>query len=465
MEEIDFTFTLDYPMPSGIEDDDYDSERDILIFKDLPSNNTLSFAEKESFHFDIPSFSRPPAKPPDEPMPSFNSILRAFASLGNDLGSLKFYVTEVKKSSSTSTASQNLAFVSSSHTDSTTDSVSTAASVYAACAKLSASPLPNVDSLSNAVIYFFFASQSTSPQLDNEDLKQLDVNDLEEMDLRCLTKPVQNLSRITRPSTPIIEDWVSDSETESEPKAPHPSSKTSNSPLRVTAAQAPVGNPQQALKDKGVIDNGCLRHMTGNMSYLSDFEELNGGYVSFGGNPKGGKITGKGKIKTGKLDFDDVYFVKELKFNLFIVSQMCHKKNSVLFTDNECLVLSPDFKLPDESQVLLRVPRENNMSNVNLKKIIPSGDLTCLFAKATVDESNLWHRRLAHINFKTINKLVKCNLVRGLPTKVFENDNTCVASKKGKQHRASCKTKPVSSIDQPLSGFIWTYLDQLLLKA
>nr|GEY12900.1 hypothetical protein [Tanacetum cinerariifolium] len=66
------------------------------------------------------------------------------------------------------------------------------------------------------------------------------------------------------------------------------------------------GNPQQALKDKGVIDSGCSRHMTGNMSYLSDFEELNEGYVSFGGNPKGGKITGKGKIKTGKLDFDDV---------------------------------------------------------------------------------------------------------------------------------------------------------------
>nr|GFA85647.1 hypothetical protein [Tanacetum cinerariifolium] len=90
----------------------------------------------------------------------------------------------VKQSSSTSTASQNLAFMSSSHTDSTTDSVSTAASVSAACAKLHASPLPNVDSLRNAVIYPFFGSQSTSPQLDNEDLKQIDVDDLEEMDLR-----------------------------------------------------------------------------------------------------------------------------------------------------------------------------------------------------------------------------------------------------------------------------------------
>nr|GEY72903.1 putative ribonuclease H-like domain-containing protein [Tanacetum cinerariifolium] len=210
------------------------------------------------------------------------------------------------------------------------------------------------------------------------------------------------------------------------------------------------GDPQQALKDKGVIDSGCSRHMTGNMSYFSDFEELNGGYVAFGGNPKGGKITRKGKIEIGKLDFDDVYFVKELKFNLFSVSQMCDKKNSVLFTNTECIVLSSDFKLLDASQVLLRFPREKNMYNVNLKNIIPSGDLTCLFAKATLDESNLWHRRLRHVNFKTINKLVKGNLVRGLPYKVFTNDNSCVACKKGKQYRASCKSKTVSSVDKPL---------------
>nr|GEW00994.1 ribonuclease H-like domain-containing protein [Tanacetum cinerariifolium] len=207
-----------------------------------------------------------------------------------------------------------------------------------------------------------------------------------------------------------------------------PSPKASNSTPRVTVVKAPMvndakGNPQHTLKDKGVIDSGCSWDMTGNMSYLSDFEELNGGYFTFGGNPKGGKISGKGKIRTGKLDFDDVYFVKELKFNLFSVSQMCDKKNSVLFTDSECLVLSPEFKLPDENQVLLRVPRENNMYNVNLKNIVPSGDLTCLFAKEKLDESNLWHRRLSHMNFKTMNKLVKGNLVKGaIGTKwVFKN--------------------------------------------
>ncbi|GKB51827.1 putative ribonuclease H-like domain-containing protein, partial [Tanacetum coccineum] len=210
------------------------------------------------------------------------------------------------------------------------------------------------------------------------------------------------------------------------------------------------GNPQMDLQDKGVIDSGCSRHMTGNMSYLTDYEEIDGGYVAFGGNPKGGKITGRGTIKTGNLDFENVYFVRELKFNLFSVSQMCDKKNSVLFNDTECIVLSPNFKLTDESQVLLKVPRKNNMYSVDLKNIVPKGGLTCLFAKATSDESKLWHRRLGHINFKTMNKLVKGNLVRGLPSKLFENNQTCVACQKGKQHRASCKSKTVSSISQPL---------------
>ncbi|GKA81665.1 ribonuclease H-like domain-containing protein [Tanacetum coccineum] len=200
------------------------------------------------------------------------------------------------------------------------------------------------------------------------------------------------------------------------------------------------GNPQYALQDQGIFDSGCSRHMTGNKFYLSDYQDIDGGFVAFGGSSKGGKITGKGKIRTGKLDFEDVYFVKELKFNLFSVSQMCDKKNSVLFTETECLVLSPDFKLLDESQVLLKIPRQNNMYSFDLKNVVPSGDLTCLFAKATIDESNLWHRRLGHINFKTMNKLVRGNLVRGLPSKLFENDHTCVACQKGKQHKASCSS-------------------------
>ncbi|GJX08411.1 putative ribonuclease H-like domain-containing protein [Tanacetum coccineum] len=116
------------------------------------------------------------------------------------------------------------------------------------------------------------------------------------------------------------------------------------------------GNPQLKLQEKGVIDSGCSRHMTGNKSYLSDYEEID---------------------------------------------------------DTKCVVLSSDFKLLDENHVLLRVPRKDNMYSVDLKNIVPLGGLTCLFANATLDESNLWHRRLGHINLKTLNKLVRGNLVRG----------------------------------------------------
>nr|GEY29906.1 hypothetical protein [Tanacetum cinerariifolium] len=173
-----------------------------------------------------------------------------------------------------------------------------------------------------------------------------------------------------------------------------PSPKTSNSPPRVTAAQAPVVSVAKGKKGKWVWRPKCpildhdfktisasiilkwfdyndalgrsKSHMTGSMPYLSDFEELNGGYVAFGGNPKGGKISSKGKIKTCKLDFKVVYFVKELKFNLFSVSQICEKKNRVLFTDTECLVLTPDFKLPDESQNRVLVTKPHNKTPYEL---------------------------------------------------------------------------------------------------
>ncbi|GKA97606.1 putative ribonuclease H-like domain-containing protein [Tanacetum coccineum] len=210
------------------------------------------------------------------------------------------------------------------------------------------------------------------------------------------------------------------------------------------------GNPENFLQDHAVVDSGCSSHMTGNKAYLLDYKYYNGDFVAFGSDPKGGKITGKGKIKTANLDFDDVYFVDELTFNLFSVSQMCDKKNSVLFTDTECLIMSPSFKLLDESQVVLRAPRQIAVYSLDLKNIVPSRGITYIYANAIKDESKLWHMRLGHVNFKNINKLVKGHLVRGLPSKVFVNDHTCVACKKGKQHKASCKAKLERTIRKPL---------------
>nr|GFC22144.1 hypothetical protein [Tanacetum cinerariifolium] len=105
-------------------------------------------------------------------------------SLDDLFNSIKIYESEVKQSSSLGTESHNLAFVSSTPVDTTNDSVSVDVNVSAVGTKLSASTLLNVDSLSNAVIYSFFASQSSSPQLDNKDLKQIDVDDLKEIDLK-----------------------------------------------------------------------------------------------------------------------------------------------------------------------------------------------------------------------------------------------------------------------------------------
>ncbi|GKB12407.1 putative ribonuclease H-like domain-containing protein [Tanacetum coccineum] len=208
-------------------------------------------------------------------------------------------------------------------------------------------------------------------------------------------------------------------------------------------------HPLKNMVDRGIFDSGCSGHMTGNKDQLEDFEEFNGGSVTFRGSK--GYISGKGKIRVGNLDFDSVSFVKELgHFNIFSISQICDKQHKVLFTETECLVVSSDFKMPDENQILLKVPRHHNMYSFDMKTPTPAKGFACLIAKATSDESKLWHRRLGHINFKNLNKLVKGNLVRGLPSKVFKNDHTCVACHKGKQHRASCKAKLERLITEPL---------------
>ncbi|GJZ79470.1 ribonuclease H-like domain-containing protein [Tanacetum coccineum] len=139
----------------------------------------------------------------------------------------------------------------------------------------------------------------------------------------------------------------------------------------VNAVRENQGHLQK--EDQGYVDSGCSRHMTWNMSYISDFKEFDEGYVTFGGRSQ-------------------------------------RRENyCVLFTDTRCFVLSSNFKLADESHVLLKVHRKNNMYIVDMKNIVPKESLTCLVAKATLDESMLWHRRLGHVN-----------------------DQTCVACLKGK---------------------------------
>ncbi|GJX88257.1 putative ribonuclease H-like domain-containing protein [Tanacetum coccineum] len=212
----------------------------------------------------------------------------------------------------------------------------------------------------------------------------------------------------------------------------------------------PIDHPLKHMEHRGIFDSGCSGHMTGNRAHLEDYQELSKeGSVTFGGSK--GSISGKGTIRLGNLVFDDVAFVKELgHFNLFSISQICDKKLNVLFTEKECFVVSSDFKMPDENQVLLKVPRQHNMYTFDMKNVDSSKGYTCLLAKASSNEAKLWHRRLGHLNFKNLNKLVKGNLVRGLPSKSFKNDHTCVACQKGKQHKASCKAKIDRYVTHPL---------------
>ncbi|GJS06789.1 ribonuclease H-like domain-containing protein [Tanacetum coccineum] len=110
-------------------------------------------------------------------------------------------------------------------------------------------------------------------------------------------------------------------------------------------------HPLKNMEDRGIFDSGCSGHMTGNKDHLDDFEECKGGSVTFGGSK--GYITGKGRIR----------------------------------------VVSPDFKMPDENQILLKVPRQHNMYSFDMKTPSLTKDYACLIAKATCDESKLWHRR------------------------------------------------------------------------
>ncbi|GJW50639.1 ribonuclease H-like domain-containing protein [Tanacetum coccineum] len=340
-------------------------------------------------------------------------------SLDDLYNNLKIYEPEVKGTSSSSTNTQNVAFVSSNSTKSTNGAVNTALGATTASAQATAVNSTTIDNFSDAVICAFFASQPNSPQLDNEDLQQTHPDDLEEMDLRwqmaMLTMRAKRFLKNTRrkfsvnstktigfdkskveccnclesvearlivykknksvyeedikvlkcaihlrevaiielrslgynavpppitgnfmPSKPDfsfsgLEEFVNEPIV-SEPTVKKHVVETSELRLvqtslrpkavlnavkgnQVNAVKASAywqiqvsdglgpqkklifltnvqDNPQMDLQDKGVIDSGCSRHMTGNMSYLTDFEEINEGYVSFGGNPKGGKITG-----------------------------------------------------------------------------------------------------------------------------------------------------------------------------
>ncbi|GJU68067.1 putative ribonuclease H-like domain-containing protein [Tanacetum coccineum] len=467
---------------------------------------------------------------------------------------LKIYDSEVKGSSSSNQNSQNVAFVSSNNSSSSNQAYG--------------SNSANTDSMSDAVIYSFFANQSNSPQLNDEDLQHIDADDLEEMDLKwqmamltmrarrflnktrrkinpngsetigfnkskvecynCHKKghfarecraPRENRNREPVRRNVIVEttetkalvaqdglgyDWSDQAEEGptnfalmAYTSSGSSSSSSSDSEIQVSDKfKTGVGFDSQVV-DSHVFDGQENERYktsegydvvpppyTGNFmphkydSVLAD----EGEYVfseSVTSTPDVTTREAKTSVSKPKSvgepliedwisnseDENETEFKSKQRKPSFAKTEVSKSnehvktpKESVKKVENKRQAKYPrknsqsprDFKLTDESHVLLKVPRKDKMYSVDFKNIIPYGGLTCLLVKVTPDESDLWHRRLGHVNFKTMNKVVRGNLVRGLPSKLFEINQTCVACQKGKQHRASCKTKIVSSISQPL---------------
>ncbi|GJZ76534.1 ribonuclease H-like domain-containing protein [Tanacetum coccineum] len=210
-----------------------------------------------------------------------------------------------------------------------------------------------------------FESKTTEPEANTSKSKTSETigktNEVNIEKPKSVHKSVVSQPKINRDNV-IIEDWNSDdednvsevntvslvktNEIQTRPKGnymDHKSKEKGSFILKKFEYVDPKGISKSV--DHAVVDSSCSSHMTGNKAYLSDYEDYNGGFVAFGSDPKGGKITGKGKIKTANLDFDNVYFVDEL-----------------------------NFKLLNESQVILRVLRKDDVYSLVLKNIVSSGD-------------------------------------------------------------------------------------------
>ncbi|GKD94489.1 putative ribonuclease H-like domain-containing protein [Tanacetum coccineum] len=175
-------------------------------------------------------------------------------------------------------------------------------------------------------------------------------------------------------------------------------------------------HPLKNMVDRGIFYSGCSGHMTGNKDQLEDFEEFNGGSVTFGGSK--GYISGKGTSQTPE-------------------SIASEEKDEEV----ELIVVPSAVKIPEEKDVS-RTSSKNSKKEETLTE--PQIELKDSSIDSLEDNSKIQAFR------RELELLQKGNLVRGLPSKVFKNDHTCVACHKGKQHRASCKAKLERLITEPL---------------
>ncbi|GKC27688.1 retrovirus-related pol polyprotein from transposon TNT 1-94, partial [Tanacetum coccineum] len=188
------------------------------------------------------------------------------------------------------------------------------------------------------------------------------------------------------------------------------------------------------------LDSGCSRHMTGVKSYLHKYVEQPGPKVVFRDDST---CTTEvyDSIKCNGILFIKVAFVNGLKYNLISISQLCDAKYIVQFDEKRGTIFNSN------NEFVMIAPR---VRDVYVLDMTSSAQESCFFAKSSENLKCLWNKRLAHLNFKTINKLAKQNLVIGLPSLVYSKDKPCSSFEKGKHHRANFKTKQTSSIKKCL---------------
>ncbi|GJS70347.1 retrovirus-related pol polyprotein from transposon TNT 1-94 [Tanacetum coccineum] len=186
-----------------------------------------------------------------------------------------------------------------------------------------------------------------------------------------------------------------------------------------------------------IVDSGCSKHMTGNLKLLTNFVEKFLGTVKFG-NDQIAPILGYGDLVQGTITIKRVYYVEGLNHNLFSVGQFCDADLEVAFRKSTCYIR--DLKGND----LLTGSRGTNLYSITLQDSTTPNPI-CLMAKATSSQAWLWHRRLSHLNFDTINLLSKNNIVNGLPKLKFVKDHLCSSCELGKAKRKSFHTKTTPS--------------------
>ena len=192
-----------------------------------------------------------------------------------------------------------------------------------------------------------------------------------------------------------------------------------------------------------IIDSGCSAHMTGDRALLSNLVEKAGPWVTFGDDSKG-FTKGYGNLEIGNVVIENISLVDGLKHNLLSVSQFTDKGYEVNFKTEQCSIISKKDK-----KLALQGVRKGNLFVADLFSA-SKGEARCFYSKASTEDSWLWHKKLSHLNFKTMNSLVKRELVRGLPDMEFCKEGLCEACEKGKSKKASHRSKDSTSITEPL---------------